>query len=954
MLLKTPLAGLLYERPGPLPGTARLLSELTDGEQGRLLGLPGVSVMKSKRLGFEGCLLPVSLLEMGSKPAKLQQYTPDEYMHTPSGLELHRYQCRAVHFLRALNKENEGGILAGDPGSGKQQPIDAVISTPTGWRQIGDLAIGDLIHGSDGNAYAVTGVYPQGIKPSYLITFSDGSNVEAGPEHLWTLLYRKKRNKPYIWRSLLLTTEQLCNRPVLSYTGVNSQAYTLDLAKVKLYLPMLSAPLKYTVATRGTFLVHPYLLGQLIANGSTACGTPQLTTGVTNWSEILSNIEKTGHKPSSIRTYGNIVHANFKGLTKIIRKLGLDVLSNKKRIPKCYKEAEIADRLDLLHGLMDGDGAISQTRNKLSYSTTSYVLAQDVQELVEGLGGIASIRRCDRRKDNKGIEYSVRMRLPKGILPFTIKYRASRYNPGKNALPVRLVKSVEYLRDVESVCISVNSPDKLYVTKHCILTHNTIIALQSLWLDGFLQGPGIVIGPNLAKPTWCDTDSDAQRHYSLTLKPLEGIKNITPQVLNTWPWFFCHFEILHAWQAWIVYALRPRWLICDESHFLVNQKAQASEAARELSKAVAIEKRIVLTGTPIPNARIELWAQLAIAQPRQWGVSKHTFGTRYCAGELATAEEGGHWSYDGESNTDELKARLAGTMLRFTKYETEDSKIPEMHRHVIEAQIKDPRMMNEYSLAQTDVRAFLRMQREAKNLPQKISIGGKEMDAAKLQGGNAALTCFSSLISILSKIKRDSALKETIALLQKHTKIVVFTWHAALAKWLYKKLSDLGPMITEFTGKRGVGIYGPADRDMPIEKRKALATEFAASSTGVYVATLASVGTSINALAAADAGFMTELSWNTVRLIQGENRIQREGCPWPVVHMYYLICRNTIDDIFLKTLQEKVDVIAQINPHDVDGDYLVRDLSPTYISDEKSDKKLASILSDAILDKDWA
>lgn len=480
----------------------------------------------------------------------------------------------------------------------------------------------------------------------------------------------------------------------------------------------------------------------------------------------------------------------------------------------------------------------------------------------------------------------------------------------------------------------------------------TLISLHSLWLDGLLQKPGIVIGPNLAKPTWCDSDSDAKKHYNLELRPLSGVKTIETGVLKTWPWFFCHFEILHAWQAWIVCALQPAWLICDESHFLTNQKAQCATAARELAKAVCIEKRYALTGTPIPNSRIELWSQLATVQPRQWGPSKHNFGVYFCAGQMLPVEEGGFWAYEGESKTDELRARLAGTLLRFTKYEAEGSQIPELKRHVIEAQIHDPRLMNEYSMAQTDVKAFLRQQRAGQNLPQKVKIGNKELDAVKVSGANAALSCFSSLISILSKIKKEPALKETIALLQKHSRIVVFTWHAELAKWLYKKLSNLTSLIREVTGK-SASIFGPADRDMPIEKRKDLASQFAVCSCGVYVATLASVGTSINALAAADAGFMTELSWNTVRLIQGENRIQREGCPHQVVHMYYLICRNTVDDVFLRTLEAKVEVITQVSPHDLDGDYLVRDLAPSYTDLEQGDKRLASIISDELLDKDW-
>src|SRR5262249_41635272 len=81
-------------------------------------------------------------------------------------------------------------LIADEVGLGKQQPVDALVMTPDGARRIGDLVVGDLVIGSNGQPTPVTGVYPQGVKPSYRVRFSDGSSVEAGPDHLWALDYR--------------------------------------------------------------------------------------------------------------------------------------------------------------------------------------------------------------------------------------------------------------------------------------------------------------------------------------------------------------------------------------------------------------------------------------------------------------------------------------------------------------------------------------------------------------------------------------------------------------------------------------------------------------------------------------------------------------------------------------------------------------------------------------------
>lgn len=69
--------------------------------------------------------------------------------------------------------------------SGKAQPLDSKVLTPTGWRCMGDLCVGDLVTGHDGRLAPVTGVFPQGEKEIYRVSFEDGRAVECCDEHLW-------------------------------------------------------------------------------------------------------------------------------------------------------------------------------------------------------------------------------------------------------------------------------------------------------------------------------------------------------------------------------------------------------------------------------------------------------------------------------------------------------------------------------------------------------------------------------------------------------------------------------------------------------------------------------------------------------------------------------------------------------------------------------------------------
>jgi hypothetical protein len=69
---------------------------------------------------------------------------------------------------------------------------------------MGDLNVDDKIIGANGKPVTVIGIYPQGEKDIYRVTFSDGAQTECCDEHLWTVNtpLRKDRNKPPVVKSL--------------------------------------------------------------------------------------------------------------------------------------------------------------------------------------------------------------------------------------------------------------------------------------------------------------------------------------------------------------------------------------------------------------------------------------------------------------------------------------------------------------------------------------------------------------------------------------------------------------------------------------------------------------------------------------------------------------------------------------------------------------------------------
>src|SRR5262245_48051302 len=81
-------------------------------------------------------------------------------------------------------------IIAGRPSMGKAQPLDARIRTTTGWKRMGELQVGDALASIDGRESVVRGVYPQGPRQLYRVSFSDGRAAECCAEHLWRVHHR--------------------------------------------------------------------------------------------------------------------------------------------------------------------------------------------------------------------------------------------------------------------------------------------------------------------------------------------------------------------------------------------------------------------------------------------------------------------------------------------------------------------------------------------------------------------------------------------------------------------------------------------------------------------------------------------------------------------------------------------------------------------------------------------
>ncbi len=78
-------------------------------------------------------------------------------------------------------------VIAGRPSMGKALALDTPIPTPEGWTPMGDLRVGDRILDEEGAPCQVSYATPVQLgRECFRVEFSDGTNVVADADHLWT------------------------------------------------------------------------------------------------------------------------------------------------------------------------------------------------------------------------------------------------------------------------------------------------------------------------------------------------------------------------------------------------------------------------------------------------------------------------------------------------------------------------------------------------------------------------------------------------------------------------------------------------------------------------------------------------------------------------------------------------------------------------------------------------
>ena len=348
---------------------------------------------------------------------------------------------------------------------GKALCNGSLIPTSNGFVPIEALKEGDHVFSSDGEQTRVTGVYPQGQRSLWSVTFSDGTNLVADSDHLWFVEARDMAPS-------VMTTAQILTRFGARPKGTRPWVPTCQPVQI----PAQAVPL------------DPYLLGVLLGDGTLGQNTPSLTSSDAEIVTAVRDALPPGVSVRQLSAYDFILAGTGSRslenpLTTILRELGVMGKGAKtKFVPDIYLWNETGVRLQVLRGLLDTDGGISGRNGTTEFSSISKQLADDVAFLARSLGARVKIKARKAttyryKGETKYGQPSYRVRISGGPCPFKLARKAeiwSAATEGRTKDVARCaIVSIEKVPDALATCISVEHSSGLFLTEHFIVTHNT-------------------------------------------------------------------------------------------------------------------------------------------------------------------------------------------------------------------------------------------------------------------------------------------------------------------------------------------------------------------------------------------------------------------------------------------------------------------------------------------------
>lgn len=405
-------------------------------------------------------------------------------------IKLHSCQKRAIRKMR----DNRFFILLASRQIGKALALDTPLPTPHGWTDMGSLKDGDVIYDSKGNPCNVIKAHEVlHDRDCYKITFDNDEEIVADSEHLWFTQTRIERRKK-------------CSGSVKTTKDILDTLYSgKKRPEPNHRIPMC---INGVEGKEKDLPIHPYVLGLWLGDGTSASGT--ITVGHRDIEEQIKIF-------SEIKQFDKLIVKNYNSRNYVItptvesdiqtKSLGAllrhNNLLNNKHIPADYMLSSREQRLQLLQGLIDSDGYISE-RGTCQFYNSNKTLVRQVKQLIESLGYKVTIK--DYIPKLNSVECapcsSITFKPIEDVARLSFKQKRIKHQEKKHNSKIRgqyhFIKKIEPVESVPVRCITVDSDDSQFlVGSQYIPTHNsTLMTIYMLWYACFMDDQRILLVAN--------------------------------------------------------------------------------------------------------------------------------------------------------------------------------------------------------------------------------------------------------------------------------------------------------------------------------------------------------------------------------------------------------------------------------------------------------------------------
>ena len=344
-------------------------------------------------------------------------------------------------------------------------------------------------------------------------------------------------------------------------------------------------------------------------------------------------------------------------------------------------------------------------------------------------------------------------------------------------------------------------------------------------------------------------------------------------------------EIMRALLRW-----EPDMIIADESQRIKSPSAAQSKAMHVLGDRATY--KLILSGTPVQNAAIDLWSQYRFLDKKVFGENFYAFRNRY-------AIMGGFEKHQiiGYRHLDELIRKEYSVAYRVTKEEALDLPEQTFENRYVDL---DGKTMEIYKKLKRDSVAELSSEKKV----TASTVLTKLIRLQQLAGG--FLTTDDSVVPTHVHNSKLNALMDIIE--DADGKVVVFARFTAEIDLIAETLRKAKIRFGLIDGRTPMVRKG----DKPC--RDDIVREFQEDEgVKVFVAQIQTAGLGITLHAASVAVFYS-MDFNLSNYLQACARIHRIGQRHPTYYLH-LVARGTVDEKVQRALEMKEDLAKKI----VDG-----------------------------------